>query len=82
MMQELQPVEEPRRREECAGEEKADAAFWAAQDPWLAAAILISSWGGEAGCEALSRALGRERAGDPPAAAFWVEVFRCIRGPE
>ena len=60
-------------------EERADAAFWEAQEPWLAAVILISGWGGEAACEALSRALSGERAGDLSAADFWVEVHGCIR---
>lgn len=68
--------------EQRPAEQKADAAFWEAQEPWLAAAILVSGWEGEAGLEALSRALDRERAGDRPAADFWVAVFGCIRNME
>jgi hypothetical protein len=60
-------------------ERRADAAFREAREPWLAAAILISGWGGEAAREALSRALAGERAGDLSAADFWVEVHGCIR---
>lgn len=60
-------------------EEKADTSFWEVQEPWLAAIVLVSGWADEAGAEALSRALSRERAGDTPAAAFWVEVYGCVR---
>jgi len=67
------------RSAEGKDEERADAPFWEEQEPWLAAIILVAGWGGEAACEALSRALGGERAGDLSAADFWVEVHGCIR---
>jgi len=60
-------------------EGRADAAFRDEQEPWLAAIVLIAGWADEAAREALSRALGGERAGDPSAADFWVEVHGCIR---
>ena len=65
--------------DECPTEGKADAAFWEAQEPWLAAVILVSGWPGEAGGEALTRALRAERAGVAPAVDFWLEVYGCVR---
>jgi len=62
-----------------AAEAVADAAFWEAQEPWLTAVMLVSCSAGEAGAEALSRALRMERAGDAPAADFWIEVYGCVR---
>jgi len=68
---------------EDGGPEPADEgpgpAFWEEQDPWLAALVLLSLWDGEAGVEALSRALNGERCGLPAAVDFWLEVHGCVR---
>ena len=62
-----------------AAEAVPDATFWDEQEPQLAAVILASSYVGDAGAEALMRALHGEMCGDGAAADFWIEVYGCIR---